>query len=133
MRHEEAARVPDHFEEVETREDLRERLLAKFTEDLDAEIAALPEGHRLRFFYRFEVKPERVSRALRDFVLERARRRCEECGAGGPLHVHHVEHWAVAPARRHDPENLRALCVNCHAAAHPGIASLVRTIGTRRG
>ena len=53
---------------------------------------------------------------LRRLVLDAAGWRCEECGARGPLAVHHVVPLAAGGAN--ETGNLRALCGACHNRAH---------------
>ncbi|RQD77354.1 MAG: HNH endonuclease [Candidatus Syntrophonatronum acetioxidans] len=49
---------------------------------------------------------------------------CEDCRAKGIIReakeVHHVRSIREAPHLRYSPENLRALCLSCHAEAHRG-------------
>ena len=57
-------------------------------------------------------------------ALERAEYRCEECGERRWLQVHHrvqvrdaiKRGWS--PARAHAPDNLMALCKECHLTEH---------------
>lgn len=49
-------------------------------------------------------------------VLARALYRCENCGAGGRVEVHHKT--ALELDGNHDSDNLAALCVACHGIAH---------------
>ncbi len=53
-------------------------------------------------------------KALRAAILERDGYRCRSCGARGRLEVDHVEPVRSAPERAYDPENLQALCAQCH-------------------
>jgi len=53
-------------------------------------------------------------RRLKWHVKKRADFRCEDCGEGGKLEVHHVESIIEHPERAFDESNLRALCVSCH-------------------
>lgn len=64
--------------------------------------------------------------AWRTAVFERDGYQCQECGARGRMHAHHVEAWATAPAGRFDVANGITLCVECHAAKHPRHAALIR-------
>ena len=60
-----------------------------------------------------------LSKRIRDYVLNRAGHQCEECGWNKkhpitgrvPLDVHHVD----GDSKNNRPENLKALCPNCHA------------------
>lgn len=45
----------------------------------------------------------------------RADHRCEECGHGGRLDVHHLTYERLGAE---DPADLRALCRTCHDRAH---------------
>ena len=58
----------------------------------------------------------RQYRRIRREILERDGCRCVKCGKAGRLEVDHIE------PREHggsdDPENLRALCVDCHFKRH---------------
>jgi hypothetical protein len=49
-------------------------------------------------------------------VLERARGRCERCGEGAPVEVHHLTYARLGHERL---EDLAALCADCHRGAHP--------------
>lgn len=61
-----------------------------------------------------------ITPEVRKAVLERAGYRCERCRAAAPLQhplwcgldVHHLHPWAQGGGST--PENLRALCVECH-------------------
>lgn len=55
---------------------------------------------------------------VRRAVLERCRRRCEDCGAPGRLEVHHVRPLSDGGAPL-DLDNVRALCRRCHFRAEP--------------
>lgn len=48
-------------------------------------------------------------------ILERAGWRCEQCGAYGPLEVHHLTYERLFEERN---EDLIALCPNCHERMH---------------
>ena len=53
-------------------------------------------------------------------VFDRAGYRCESCGLARPLEAHHVEPLHAVGAV-YDMTNLRALCRDCHRAAHARI------------
>jgi 5-methylcytosine-specific restriction enzyme A len=51
--------------------------------------------------------------------------KCVECGARGRLEVHHIKRVKHHPELAYDLENLKTLCVSCHAkvtAIETGIA-----------
>lgn len=60
-----------------------------------------------------------LSKVIRNYVLDRAGHKCEECGWNkkhaltgiSPLDVHHVD----GDSQNNRPENLKVLCPNCHA------------------
>jgi hypothetical protein len=54
-------------------------------------------------------------RRRRAQAIRRAGRRCEECGAGGALDVHHTSYAHLGNER---PYELAVLCPTCHQAAH---------------
>lgn len=54
-------------------------------------------------------------RRRRSQAIHRAGRRCQECGAGGPLDVHHLSYAHLGDER---PWELAALCESCHQRAH---------------
>lgn len=39
---------------------------------------------------------------------------CQECGAGGELHAHHIKSFAAFPESRFELSNGKTLCVPCH-------------------
>jgi hypothetical protein len=55
-------------------------------------------------------------RALRAEVIRRAGYACARCGHGGRLDVHHAAGYRTL-GREH-PEELQALCRDCHTALH---------------
>lgn len=52
---------------------------------------------------------------IKQFVLRRANHRCELCGVSTALHIHHLHYSNIGNER---PEDLVALCKNCHKATH---------------
>jgi HNH endonuclease len=54
-------------------------------------------------------------RRRRATILRQHGRRCQECGARGPLDVHHVTYRDLGNER---PWQLAALCPDCHRKAH---------------
>ena len=51
---------------------------------------------------------------LRRAALDRAGWRCERCGNGPPLEVHHRD----GDRANNEPGNLEPLCPDCHLAEH---------------
>ncbi len=79
-------------------------------------------------FVRWDDVGERTSgRAIawRTAVFQRDGYRCQECGAQGALHAHHITPWAKDAERRFDVDNGVTLCVKCHALRHPEHAQLI--------
>lgn len=72
---------------------------------------------------------------VRASVLKRARNRCERCGLPsdivGALHLHHRLRRSQGGA--HEAENLAALCHECHAKVHLGVADAHLWLVTRGG
>ena len=54
-------------------------------------------------------------RHRRSQAIRRAGRRCQECGAAGPLDVHHLSYAHLGDER---PWELVAVCERCHARLH---------------
>lgn len=54
-------------------------------------------------------------RQRRELALERAGRRCRECGKGGPLDVHHLTYARLFQEK---DEDLLVLCRDCHGRRH---------------
>lgn len=59
---------------------------------------------------------QRRREAWRHFVVARAGGRCQHCGRHGPLELHHRIPEALGG--RYHPDNLMALCPECHDRAH---------------
>jgi 5-methylcytosine-specific restriction protein A len=53
-------------------------------------------------------------RILRAAILERDGWRCTDCGARGPLEVHHELRVKDHPEAAFDPATLKSLCRACH-------------------
>lgn len=62
------------------------------------------------------IRGPRWDRARRG-ALDRAGWRCEGCGRAGRLEVHHKRPLQKGGAA-YDPDNLAALCRECHIEAH---------------
>lgn len=56
-------------------------------------------------------------RVVRERVLERDRKRCQECGHGENLHVHHITPLSEG-GEKYDMDNLVTLCQTCHLRAY---------------
>ena len=69
-------------------------------------------GHTER--YRAVMGSEGWRRRRRQ-ALRRAGRRCQRCGARGPLDVHHLTYARLGRER---PGDLLAVCERCHGALH---------------
>lgn len=72
------------------------------------------------------IKKSKNIRFIRLKILERAHNKCEKCGTGGKLHIHHIKPAVYYPNghsplgnEQNSPENLIALCVPCHKKEHP--------------
>ncbi len=59
-----------------------------------------------------------IGRRFRRSVLRRDGYQCVVCGAGAPLHAHHIDNYASFPLLHGDPSNGLTLCVPCHKKAH---------------
>jgi len=54
-------------------------------------------------------------RRRRSEAIRAAGRRCQECGAAGPLDVHHLSYAHLGNER---PDELLAVCEDCHGRLH---------------
>lgn len=59
-------------------------------------------------------------------------RLCERCHGRRSAEVHHVVSVAIAPHRRLDPTNVKALCHPCHRAVTPTVSETPPTQRRRR-
>lgn len=73
------------------------------------------------------------SRAVRDYVLARAKGKCEDCGHAAPfvtasglpfLEVHHIRR--MSDGGPDDPRFMIGICPNCHRRAHYGADAKTR-------
>ena len=70
---------------------------------------------RDRSLYDFYVKKSKIWKAIREWALERAGNRCQECGKFGLLEVHHCNYNRLG----HEwPIDLIVLCSGCHSKKH---------------
>jgi 5-methylcytosine-specific restriction endonuclease McrA len=53
----------------------------------------------------------------REGILLRSQGRCEKCAGRKPIQVHHITYARVGNEL---PEDLAALCFDCHRPIHPG-------------
>jgi hypothetical protein len=53
---------------------------------------------------------------VREYILSRDERTCQNCNKREELHVHHIEKliWFETTAEANQPDNLIALCSDCH-------------------
>ena len=47
-------------------------------------------------------------------VFERDEYKCQDCGKGGYLQVHHIKEWSEYPELRFEMDNCKTLCMKCH-------------------
>jgi len=57
-------------------------------------------------------------KAWRAAVFARDAHTCQQCGATGAIHAHHVQSWANHPELRLDISNGVTLCAKCHGSIH---------------
>jgi len=55
---------------------------------------------------------------VRTAAVRRDDFKCQECGARGPLEVHHIVPAKAAPELAYDLANVATLCRTCHIARH---------------
>lgn len=76
---------------------------------------ALQETQNARRTYEYTV--------FRRNVLNRDKHKCQMCGAGVLLAVHHIKSFSANESLRTDIENGITLCKLCHIAVHKGEAN----------
>jgi 5-methylcytosine-specific restriction protein A len=137
-----ASKLPSQIEQAIREYGASSKLLSRLTIDELRRIAlvGVPSGATL------DQKRESVARraeAIRRYALARAKGKCESCNVPAPfrtrsgpfLEVHHV--FRLADGGPDHPENVIALCPNCHRKAHYSIdaesfnASMVQWLSVR--
>jgi 5-methylcytosine-specific restriction endonuclease McrA len=73
-------------------------------------------GKPTRACYDWYIQYSKIWTAIRKWALLRAGDKCERCGVGFPLQVHH-HHYAHLGYEF--PEDVVVLCENCHSKKHP--------------
>ena len=75
--------------------------------------------------YESERRLRPIPEAVREAVLQRADRICEDCGADVPLELHHRTYYHDHSPKHpilifglERPDDLAALCRECHLARH---------------
>ncbi len=68
-----------------------------------------------RQYYDWYVKKSFIWKAIREWALERAKYKCERCGATFPLQVHHKTYIRLG---KEMPSDLEVLCESCHEKEH---------------
>ena len=56
-------------------------------------------------------------RALRQTMIRCSGHKCNRCGRGGRLELHHIKPLEKG-GRKYDPDNLEVLCRQCHFMHH---------------
>jgi hypothetical protein len=69
--------------------------------------------------YTYQENRKPIPEAVRQAVLDRAKRCCENCGQHLPLEMHHTTYKIIFG--NEDPSVLLALCRQCHFLAHVDI------------
>lgn len=64
--------------------------------------------------YEAVISSERWKERVRPAILERAKNKCERCGAVGDLQIHHLTYRHLGEERGNE---LLALCEQCHEVA----------------
>jgi hypothetical protein len=119
-------------------EEMKERVLAQFTKQLDAKIKNLQEGEGLAVNFSVDIigkngkvrggsgsqrnMPEYIE--WRTSVFTRDNYTCQKCGSHKDLNAHHIRSWHSHPDLRFDINNGLTVCRNCHAEIHPHIKLL---------
>lgn len=68
-----------------------------------------------REFYDWYINHSPVWVAIRQWALQRAGNKCEQCGKTYMLSVHHLNYNNLG---KEHPEDLKVLCQECHERAH---------------
>lgn len=55
---------------------------------------------------------------MKRLVKQRDNYRCQRCGTGKSLTVHHIKPQSTHPELAKDPENMITLCRQCHNLEH---------------
>lgn len=63
-------------------------------------------------------------REWRETVFARDNWICQDCGANGKVHAHHIFSFAEFPEHQLEPWNGVTLCHSCHVKCHPRLAWL---------
>ncbi len=50
---------------------------------------------------------------------------CEDCGSTEYLQGHHINEYSSSPNLRDAKENIKILCIECHALCHPELAHFI--------
>ncbi len=95
-----------------------------------AERKAAKEAERLRKQQEKQLKQptdRKLPDKLRNFILDRDKRKCTKCESIDALHIHHVIYRSNGGSD--EPENLTTLCEECHIKQHEGepVANLMRS------
>jgi hypothetical protein len=100
---------------------------ARFCSDACKNISQKKEGHPM---WKGGVKRPW---AWRQVIIDRQREVivCEECGAVGPLHGHHIKPVSTHPELGAERTNIIVLCALCHSLRHPEQAALILSHGDR--
>jgi Topoisomerase DNA binding C4 zinc finger/HNH endonuclease len=69
-------------------------------------------------------------KALRRQKISSVRAKCELCGKGGKLHVHHIQYFDGRMAWQYEFHELEVLCATCHAQKHGANACQFKGCGS---
>lgn len=130
--------VDGEYEEVSSRAEIRNAILAEFIRKLDGKIDALQRGEALAAKFRFDIVASNGKvrggvgsnrstpeyNAWRKAVYERENYACQECGSTNKINAHHVKSWRSYIQLRFDVDNGQTLCEQCHKEKHPHLERL---------
>lgn len=90
-----------------------------------------PKGPKHHLYKDKDKRSPAVQQVIKE--LKKIKGACENCGTKKHLQGHHIIKYSERPDLGDDPNNIKILCIDCHALEHPELKELFKSFYEKKG